>query len=134
LTPLIDMLSGRPLDIGHCTLEQFEIAGEMFDGLSQFGKELDADEMARLRQLFADARIFADAASAPLPERVAAVRLLGRDPEQVAKDIARLADLLKPQTPAEVQAAAVASLGRLREPAAREALLTNWKSVAPSRR
>ena len=63
--------------------------------------------------------------------RLAAIRLLGRGPDG-AGDLDRLAALLSPQTPAEIQSVAVATLGRLRDPSIPDRLLNGWFGYGPA--
>ncbi|MCI0460149.1 MAG: FG-GAP-like repeat-containing protein [Gemmataceae bacterium] len=88
--------------------------------------------MGLLARVFPFARATAADPSAPLEERVAAVRLLGRgfEKEQTA-DRKQLAALLTPQTPDNLQAAAAAALGKLRSPDVPELLLLGWRSYGP---
>src|SRR5262249_51605441 len=50
------------------------------------------------------------------------------------EDLTTLAELLVPQTPEELQTAAAASLGRLRDPQIPGVLLRGWKSYSPKMR
>jgi putative membrane-bound dehydrogenase-like protein len=67
-------------------------------------------------------------------EKLLAIRLLGRGPDRQQEDIATLVDLLVPQTADDVQAAAVAALGRLRDPKVPELLVRGWKGYTPALR
>ncbi len=67
-------------------------------------------------------------------DRAQAVRLLGRGLEHQREEEALLATLLVPQTPDEVQAAAIAGLGRLRDERVPEFLLRGWKGYGPGLR
>ncbi len=105
--------------------------------LAQLRRESDAElqkTVDRLGALFAAARKLATDPQAPAAERVIAVRLLGRGLDHQREDQATLAGLLAPQTADEVQAAAVAALGRFREPAVPGQLLRGWKAYSPARR
>src|SRR5207253_9556912 len=70
----------------------------------------------------------------PLPERVQAVRLLGRGLDHQEEDQATLAGLLAPQIAEELQTAAVTALGQLHGPRPVEALLKGWKGYTPKLR
>jgi putative membrane-bound dehydrogenase-like protein len=63
--------------------------------------------------------------------RVAAVQVLGRDADELGKDIDLLKALLAPQNPGEVQSAAVASLGRTADERAAVALIAGWPGYTP---
>lgn len=67
-------------------------------------------------------------------ERVAAIRLLARQPDLRAADISKLQTLLTPQTPPAVQIAVVRHLGSLSDPAIGRSLLHGWRSHAPGLR
>jgi putative heme-binding domain-containing protein len=122
---------------------QFAALASLLDGLDQRGSSL-----ARLRDgtaemkaaveklggLFAAARSAAADPKAPPADRVQAVRLLGRGLDRQEADRAALADLLVPQVPDEVQAAAVAALGRLRQAQVPALLLHGWQGYGPARR
>jgi putative heme-binding domain-containing protein len=73
-------------------------------------------------------------AGAPAEARIAASRLLGRDPTHRDDDRAVLGSLLKPQTPAPVLLAAVAAVARGRDPKLPETLLDGWKGYTPALR
>jgi putative membrane-bound dehydrogenase-like protein len=68
---------------------------------------------------------------APAARRTAAVRVLGRDPDALADDIATLGKMLTPQTPAAVQQAAVAALARIPDDRAADALIAGWSGYSP---
>ncbi|HEX8201584.1 MAG TPA: HEAT repeat domain-containing protein, partial [Isosphaeraceae bacterium] len=90
--------------------------------------------IAGLSGLFGAARQRAADAHTPEDQRLAAVRLLGREPGQVDADRQRLTELLRPQVPSSVQGAAVAALGRARDPKVAEALLAGWRGYTPGLR
>jgi putative membrane-bound dehydrogenase-like protein len=91
-------------------------------------------ELSRLQAVFAAARAAAHDPGTPLSERVQAVRLLGRGLDRGPEDQALLAELLAPQAPEQLQAAAAATLGQLPGPAAAQALLGGWKAFTPGLR
>ena len=66
--------------------------------------------------------------------RIAAVRLLARNPAQRAADIQILGQLLTPQVSPAIQKAVVRHLGTLTDPAISQVLLTNWRSYGPATR
>ncbi len=96
-------------------------------------RELQA-ALKQLAALFAAARATAADEKAPAEDRLAAVRLLGRDPARLAEDRKALARLLVPQAPEAVQAAAATALGRLRDAGVPELLLRGWKGYGPALR
>jgi putative membrane-bound dehydrogenase-like protein len=68
----------------------------------------------------------------PLPERQAAIRLLGYGPLAPALPVLR--DLLTPQAAAELQVSAARALAQHDQPEIGQALLGAWKSAGPSLR
>ncbi len=114
---------------------QFHALAGLLDSLDQRGSSLlefnAASALQKLDPVFAAARKSAGDDRAPNDLRVAAVRLLGRGFDKHQADRAHLAELLAPQTSAEVQAAAIAALGQMKEKDAAELLLKSWKSFGP---
>jgi putative membrane-bound dehydrogenase-like protein len=125
---------------GDVKLWQLAALGGLLDVLER--RKLKLDEIAggsatdALAAIFAQARQIAtgEAVGRELPERVAAIRLLGRGSSGQDEDLKLLAGLLTPQQPAEVQLAVVAALARLRQPDLAAALLTGWSSHTPALR
>src|SRR5262249_43671748 len=70
----------------------------------------------------------------PLAEQVGAVSLIGRGLERRPEDLDLLADLLAPRTGEELQAAAVATLGRLGDPRSPHAPIRGWEGHTPGLR
>ncbi len=105
--------------------------------LVQLHKDGDPELQAALQQvsgLFAAARaVLADKRAAP-DDKLRAIRLLGRGLDHQQEDMTALAELLVPQTPDELQAAAVAALGRLHSPRVPKLLLHGWKTFVPAQR
>lgn len=69
--------------------------------------------------------------AAELADRLAAIKVLGRGANGNDEDLRCLAELLAPQTPLEVQLAAVDSLGRSPNIRVSEFLLSNWTRHGP---
>src|SRR5262249_33280724 len=122
---------------------QFAALGSLLDmldsrlsSLAQLAKDGESLGAAvkDLSGLFAAAREVAADRKAPPAERAQAVRLLGRGLDHQQEDAALLAALLVPQTPDEVQAAAVAELSRLRDGRVPDFLLRGWKGYGPGLR
>ena len=80
----------------------------------------------------ARARATAGDASAAAADRAAAIALLGRGRLGQDEDFNRLAELLSGNQPAEVQLAAVKSLGRMNRTATPERLLAGWPGYGPA--
>ncbi|HVW39563.1 MAG TPA: HEAT repeat domain-containing protein, partial [Pirellulales bacterium] len=97
------------------------------DSLPPAEQQAIAEVFGQARQTFAD-ELAAD------PARLAAAKLLGREPERRTDDIALLASQLAPRNSAELQSAAAAALCRLDDPQAIDALLDRWNSYTPALR
>lgn len=97
------------------------------DSLAPAEQRAIAAVYEQARQTFADEQ-------AAEPARLAAAKLLGREPERRADDIERLAAQLVPRNSAELQSAAAAALGRIDDPQALNALLDRWNSFTPALR
>jgi putative membrane-bound dehydrogenase-like protein len=115
-------------------LDALDARNSSLEKLSRDGDAEVKTAAKALSGLFAAARDIAADAKAPPAERAQAVRLLGRGLDHQDEDAALLAALLVPQSPDEVQAAAVAGLGRLRDGRVPELLLRGWKGYGPAQR
>jgi putative membrane-bound dehydrogenase-like protein len=108
----------------------------VLDALQRRGRSLDAladgPVAERIRRMLTRARAMADDEGAAEPDRVAAVAVLGRLPDQRAADVDALGKLLVPQNPASVQAAALASLGRVSDERVAVVLTAGWKGSTPA--
>jgi putative membrane-bound dehydrogenase-like protein len=86
-----------------------------------------------LAALLDRARAVAADERAPVAERVAALRVLGRGKaERRAAELAAIDTALTPQAPAALQAAAVAALARTPDHRAAERLIESWAGFSPS--
>ncbi len=81
---------------------------------------------------FERARVVATDGDAGTVNRVAAIRLLGRGRKGQDDDFNRLAGLLTAGQPAEIQLAAVETLGRMNRTATPERLLAGWPGYGPT--
>lgn len=116
--------------------EAFAALGRLLDWLQRNNRTLaqlqtsgDAamkSSLAAVDKLFGSARDIAGNSQVALDERVAAASVLGRGRTQQNEDFERLAGLLTPQSPAELQLAAVKALGRMNRAAVAERLLAGW--------
>lgn len=100
---------------------------------SQFWEHPSAglkDAVARARKLFHQAAATARDEKRPLPERLSAVRLLGSGPFGPAEIAA--ASLLTPQTPAELQLAAIRALSPHDREEVAGLLLASWGAYSPA--
>ena len=89
---------------------------------------------AAVKAAFEAARRLARDPAASVPDREAAIGLVGRDDGSRGADRAILVGLLDPQNPQEVQAAAVRALGRLGDPESTDGLLARWAGLGPALR
>ena len=136
LTALVEPQSGGS------PLNTFTVLGNLLDWLQRSNRslaQLQATADAPMKNalhaadgIFSAARAVAADAGAALPERVAAARIVGRGRTQQAEDVELLAGLLGPQSPAELQLAAVASLGRINRANVPEKLLASWSGYGPA--
>jgi putative heme-binding domain-containing protein len=122
---------------------QFAALGSLLDSLesrnsslTQLAKEGDDVKTAveKLAGLFTAARAAVKETKEPIETRVQALRLVGRGSEGGGDDAVLIANLLVPQVPDEVQAAALAALGRMRDERVPGLLLQNWKGYGPTLR
>ncbi|MFL5240768.1 MAG: PVC-type heme-binding CxxCH protein [Gemmataceae bacterium] len=90
--------------------------------------------LKQLSGLFDAARATLANPKAPKEKQLLAIRILGRGVDKQAEDVAALAELLVPQTGADLQTAAIAALGRLRDARVPELLLAGWKGYGPAQR
>jgi putative membrane-bound dehydrogenase-like protein len=123
---------------------QFSALAGLLDALDQRNRPLEklhADSkddvktaLRKLDGLFAAARKSLADKKADKSDQLIAIRLLGRGLDRQGEDVAALAALLVPQTPDDVQAAAVTALGKLRDPKVPEVLLAGWRGYGPAMR
>jgi putative membrane-bound dehydrogenase-like protein len=117
---------------------RWQLAGltGVLDALDRRGQALDKVTDATLRapiqKMVVQARTSAADEHSPEPDRLAAVRLLGRLPEQRDADLATLGKLLVPQSSPAVQSAAIAALGRVPDDRIAAILTTGWKGHSPA--
>jgi len=88
------------------------------------------EPLTNLRAVFKQRAADASDGIRPLPFRLSATRFLGAGPFDVAKE--PLAGLLTPQTPTELQSAAVQALGGFTDPNVPTILLAGWASHGPA--
>jgi putative membrane-bound dehydrogenase-like protein len=90
--------------------------------------------VAGLIHYFDAARKTAVGLKASTTERTRAIRILGRGFDHQKEDLRILGGYLSLGTPPELQTVAVATLGRLNEPAVPKILLQGWKGYSPALR
>ncbi|MEY2410254.1 MAG: hypothetical protein QOF48_2924 [Verrucomicrobiota bacterium] len=89
---------------------------------------------AQLEGLFPEARAVASNANSNFKTWQAALRVIGRAPEQHGPDLQCLGELLHPQNPLERQAAAVAAFARQTDRSAADILIQAWSEQGPALR
>jgi putative heme-binding domain-containing protein len=108
----------------------------MLDTLDRRGQALDrlTDEQAReqIAQMMTQARAAAASAKTAESERLAAIRILGREASQRQADLDLLGKLLTPQNPPALQTAALATLGRIADDRVVAILAAGWNSHSPA--
>jgi putative heme-binding domain-containing protein len=82
-------------------------------------------------KMTAEARTISADAKTDAGVRVQAIRVLGYSKTDRDADLKILASLLAPQTPSDVQTAAVVALGRMRDDRAGAVLLEAWSGLGP---
>jgi len=117
LASFLDLLTRR-----RTSLEK--LAGQAADGL--------AERLARAPALFSAARRVAADAGQPPPARAAALSLVGREAARRAADLEFLTGFLGPQTPAELQLAAIRALGKTADAAVPTLLARQWGGLGPA--
>jgi putative membrane-bound dehydrogenase-like protein len=93
---------------------------------------LDDHARGQVAAMFAQARQMAADAQTAEADRLSAVRLLGRGPDNRNDDLQTLGKLLGPRNPLAIQTAAIDALGRLGDASAAEQLLADWNSHTPA--
>jgi putative membrane-bound dehydrogenase-like protein len=134
---------GTPQDGKYAPWQYVALAGlldaldERNTPLTKLGTEGGEEVKAALKKvagLFEAARLTVASDKAANADKLLAVRLLGRGLDRRVQDRDALATLLSPQVPDDLQAAAVAALGRLRAPQVPGLLMRGWKAYAPAQR
>jgi putative membrane-bound dehydrogenase-like protein len=119
------------------TAWQMHAVGELYDLLDNRGQKLeqliDGPTSERLGGWFTEARAVV---SKPrhFEQTLAAIGLLGRVSRDRDTDLKLLGSLLVPQTLAEYQSAALASLARINDVRVADELVAGWKSHSPALR
>jgi putative heme-binding domain-containing protein len=112
---------------------QFAAVGGALDSLDRRG-QVSAEVRTAIQPVVAYARTLCEKEDAPEAELLAAVPLLGRDPETRAGDVPRLAALLAANRPAAVQAAALTTLSRTPDVSVSGVLVKAWAGASPALR
>jgi putative membrane-bound dehydrogenase-like protein len=93
---------------------------------------MDAAAQGQVAMALVRARALAQDERVPEAERLAAIRLLVLVPGQAQDDALLLLQLVRPQNPASLQAAALASAARSPAPAVARKLLEGWAGYTPA--
>jgi putative membrane-bound dehydrogenase-like protein len=116
--------------------EQLAALTTVLEALERKGQALAkfADEEVRkqIHQMFVQARITAGDRKKADAERLAAVRLLGREVGKDEEDVTLLGKLLSPQHSAALQAATVTALARVPRERVADILTAGWKGHTPA--
>jgi putative membrane-bound dehydrogenase-like protein len=90
-------------------------------------------ELRRLNSAFSTSRKLVGDSNSTIADRVAAVRLLGRGDDR-RDDLKTLMDLLQPESPDELQLAAITALGRFADADALTRMIGSWPNFTPKLR
>jgi len=120
LNALVDPERPTPAQLA-ALADILEILGQRKAALDDSTRQIVARAATAARRLVQDEK-------AAVADRRSAMRLLEKG------DAAVLLSFLSPQTPPELQAAAIAALGRHMDAEIGKQLLTSWKSFSPARR
>jgi putative heme-binding domain-containing protein len=104
--------------------------GSLAQWLENAGAELQP-AIRKLEPVFDSARRVALDTSIPNSTRATSIRLLGRGLLAEQRQVAPLTELLQARVPLGLQKAALANLGRSRDPSAADLLLENWRQFEP---
>lgn len=139
---VLQVIVTRPAEQRTVAAWQIGALASLADALERRGSNLEKLEqdrgselvsaLALAKDIIAAARQRVVDATATAEERETAVRLLARGFDRKAEDLATLAKFLTPQTPPGLQAAAVATLARLRSPEIPAILLDGWRGQSPA--
>ncbi|HTK73668.1 MAG TPA: PVC-type heme-binding CxxCH protein [Gemmataceae bacterium] len=120
---------------GHVRAWQMSALAAVIDAVERRGqpleKWLDDATMTAARGLIDKAQTTALDETGALPDRLAAVALLNRDPARREADGHILAELLTPRHPAALQAAAMTALARDSRDATARRIIAGWGGYSP---
>ena len=127
---------------GQQTSQRFDLLADILDavetfpsrGAGFFEDHLRDDHRKALTERLSDAHHSLNDDDVPATDRVAAVRLLLRSPEDETSDISLIVELLQPQKPVELHRAVVHHVSRYASASIAESLLAGWRSHSPALR
>jgi putative membrane-bound dehydrogenase-like protein len=128
------LMAVTPADPRQAQAWQFTATGAVLDALAERHMTPRSDAAARVAATTDAARAAAANTKEAASTRIAAVRLLTRDPAHRAADLAALATLLQPGTAPALQAAAINALARTGDDDTAGVLVAAWPRAAASAR
>ena len=141
IVAMLKALGEMPGGVGYSTFSPF---ATLLDGLERRNQTLhqlaagvgleDRVLIDNIERLLPLARSVAMSERYKVLDRRAAIRLLGRTPDEREADLQKLGQLLGAQEPILIQQAALAALARQRDRAAADVLLATWKGHGPALR
>ncbi|AGA29280.1 PVC-type heme-binding CxxCH protein [Singulisphaera acidiphila] len=134
LASLVETLSTPAGQGGQFAPWQFSALASLLDASVRARKPVAEADLKRFEKIREAARALAGDDKAGEEDRLAAVRLLGRDKESQSLDRPRLVGLLRPQVSGALQQAAVAALSRGDDPQVPTILIDGWKGHSPQLR
>ncbi len=106
----------------------------LLDGLAKRHREIGNSDKAALAAAIQHARAAVGSVALPDSVRASSVRLLLREPDQLAADLKRCSDLLTPRTAAPIQQAIIDQLARQSLVECAAVMLQGWRGHAPGLR
>jgi putative membrane-bound dehydrogenase-like protein len=122
--------SSWQLAAGASLLEALDGRGSSVDELAGFGHDV-REALGKFNSIFEEGRRVAMNARADEASRVAAIRVLGREKENLEADLKLLGGMLGAQVPPRVQSAALAAMGRTNNGGVVELLIGAWPKASP---
>src|SRR5216683_2283925 len=134
-------LNNLPNALAHITRQQngrFQrwqlaaLAG-FLDALTRQGKSLEKlTDHEQVDAMVAECLAISADSKASEPDRIAAIGILGRQPDQRDADLTRLSQLLVPQNSAAIQSAALTGLGRISDDRVADLVISGWSTQSPA--
>ena len=106
----------------------------LLDGLTKRHREIGDSDKPALAAAIQNARAAVGNVDVPDSVRAASIRLLMREPDQVAADLKLCGDLLTPRTAAPIQQAIIDQLARQSSVECAAVMLQGWRGHAPGLR
>jgi len=121
------------LAAGASLLEALDSRGSSVDELAGFGHDV-REALGRFVAIFDEGRKITMNSKADEISRLAAIRVLAREKNNLQGDLKLLAGLLAPQVPPKVQSAALSAMGRTNEALVSDLLIAAWAKSSPAAR